>query len=155
MQYTNVRFKGKNIHTFTKLILIFLTSLIFSCKDTTSPAERSIEAKQGLDLISYKVLSRSELSTFKVSYNIEVPLVNNKLPTAKQMGDISNYLISKEPLHEKSFVIFLLPQMVVGNGAYASAHHTPEMKVEIMEQFLFGYEEYHHFIPEIVNILSK
>ncbi|WP_158969718.1 hypothetical protein [Paraglaciecola sp. L3A3] len=138
----------------TKLFLIVMTSMIISCGDNAS-SEQAAKAEQSINLISYKVLNRSEMSTFKVSYDIEVPLVNNKLPTEEQLGAISNHLISKEATHDKSFVLFYLPRMKIGHGAYASAHHAPTMQVKVMDFSLIDYSEYHHFIPEIVKALSN
>jgi hypothetical protein len=139
---------------FTKLILIIMASLIISCGDNAS-SEQATKAEQSINLISYKILNRSEMSTFKVSYDIEVPLVNNKLPTSEQLGAISNHLISKERNHDKSFVLFYLPRMKMGHGAYASAHHMPKMEIEVMDFSLIDYSEYYHFIPELIKGLSN
>ena len=139
---------------FTKLFLIVIASSIISCGDNAS-SEQAVKAEQSVNLISHKILNRSEMSTFKVSYDIEVPLINNKLPTAEQLGAISNHLISKERNHDKSFVLFYLPRMKMDHGAYASAHHMPTMQVKIMDYSLIDYSEYHHFIPELVKALSN
>jgi hypothetical protein len=131
-----------------------MASLIISCGDKAS-SEQTTKAEPNINLISYKVLNRLEISNLKISYDIEVHLINNKLPTAEQLGDISNYLISNEKNHDKSFVLFYLPRMKMGSGAYASAHHMPAMQVKIMDFSLIDYNEYHHFIPELVKALSN
>ena len=67
----------------------------------------------------------------KVSFDIGVTQVNGKLPTEKQLADISTYLRTQERPHERTFVCFYLPGMEVGAGAWATAHFKPNLKVWI------------------------
>ena len=96
-------------------------------------------------LIPYKALKRSELGSMKLSLDVEVPLINEKLPTKKELGSLSEYLVNKEEAHDKTFVLFYLPGMELGAGAYASAHHNPDMQVKIMKFNLLRYPEYQKF----------
>jgi len=117
-----------------KRTIVFLLSAGFSL--LTIAAE---------NLIPYKILNRSEMAHYKVSYDIEVPIVGNRLPNEKELGAISTYLVSKEKVHDNSFVLFYLPGMKLGAGAYATAHHQPEMKVVIMKFMLSQYPEYRQY----------
>jgi hypothetical protein len=94
------------------------------------------------DLIPHHVLNRSELGTMKVALDIEVPLVEGRLPTADELGAVSRFLVSRERKHDRSFVVFYLPGMKIGSGAYATAHHNPDMEVEILDFMLLQYPEY-------------
>ncbi len=96
----------------------------------------------GLKIISYKVIKKDELRSIKLSFDIEVNLVNGRLPNKQELGELSNYLISKEKSHDRTFVVFYLPGMEVDSGGYATAHHNPKMEVEIMEFILYDYPEY-------------
>jgi hypothetical protein len=92
--------------------------------------------------IPYDVINRSEVAGIKLSIDVQVPLVNGQLPTAEQIGEISEYLVSREQPHERSFVTFYLPAMTPGSGAYATAHHNPEMQVNIQDFMLMQYPQY-------------
>jgi hypothetical protein len=75
-----------------------------------------------------------------------VPLVNKRLPNKEELGKISTYLVGKEPTRERSFVLFYLPHMNRDKGAFATAHHNPDMKVEILPEMLFQYPKYKKFV---------
>ena len=67
----------------------------------------------------------------KRSFDLRVNLVGDRLPTTSELGDISKELADGDV--EKTFVLFYLPGMEIGNGAYATAHHSPDMRVTINE----------------------
>ena len=97
-------------------------------------------------LIPYKIIEKTELSTMKLSIDVEVPLVNGRLPNEKELGALSKHLVNKESKHDRSFVTYYLPNMKVGAGAYATAHHNFKMEVNIMKFMLFDYPEYKRFM---------
>src|SRR5690554_1950194 len=80
--------------------------------------------------VACEVIQRSAVGAIKLSLDVEMPLVDGQLPTADQIGEVSAYLVSREGEHEPTFVNIYLPGMKVGAGAYATAHHTPDMKVQ-------------------------
>lgn len=88
-------------------------------------------------LIPYKIIKKEATLDIKVVFEVEVPLVHKRLPNADELGKISTHLVSKEPKRERAFVFFYLPRMKRDAGAFATAHHNPEMKVEILPQMLF------------------
>jgi hypothetical protein len=92
--------------------------------------------------IPYEVLQRSELGSIKLSLDVQVPLVDGQLPSAEQIGEVSQYLVSREQPHDRAFVTFYLPEMKVGAGAYATAHNNPEMQVQIQDFMLMQYPQY-------------
>lgn len=96
-------------------------------------------------LIPHKILEKSELGSIKLSIDIEVPLIKDRLPNEKELGVLSKHIVSKENKHERSFITFYLPRMKVGAGAFATAHHNPEMKVNIMKFMLLQYPEYEKY----------
>ncbi|MCP8687732.1 hypothetical protein [Marinobacterium sedimentorum] len=94
------------------------------------------------DLIPYQVLERSELGSIKLSLTVEVPLVDGRLPNEQEIGAISEHLVDEEPIHQRSFVVFYLPGMTPGAGAFATAHHNPDMEVQILDYMLMQYPQY-------------
>jgi hypothetical protein len=94
---------------------------------STGPATLQREAKP----IPYKIIKTDQIRTKKMSYSIMVDLVEGRLPSKPELSAISNKLKSNQ--HERTFVEFYLPGMEVGNGAFATAHHNPDMQVIILD----------------------
>lgn len=105
-----------------------LTSLLVSACST----ESSSPPGSG-KLIDYTVINRGELGNIKLSYDLRVDLVNGRLPTADELEAVSRYLHQKEKGHDKTYITFYLPGMEVGAGAFATAHHNPNLEVSILE----------------------
>lgn len=82
--------------------------------------------------IPYRILEREVNREHWVSYDLEIDLIGNRLPTESEIAEVSRSLKSRETAHEKVFVMFYLPGMVIDSGAFATANH-PDMKVRIME----------------------
>ena len=57
-------------------------------------------------LIAYKILNREELGSIKLSIDVQVPLVNGKLPNENELGALSKHLVKKEKKHDRSFISF-------------------------------------------------
>ena len=87
-------------------------------------------------LIEYRIVSREEAGNFRVSFDVLVGFQNHggalREPTKPELAAISRHLVSSEVKHERSFVTFYLPGMKVGAGAWATAHHDPSLRVEIL-----------------------
>ncbi len=94
------------------------------------------------DQIPYEVIQKAELSSIKLSIDVEVPLVDGRLPSADELGAISEHLVENSNKHDRTFVSFYLPGMKVGAGAYATAHHNPDMSVNIQDFMLMQYPQY-------------
>lgn len=99
---------------------------------------------EAMKLINYTVIKRDELGDMKLSYDIRVGLVNERLPTADELEAVSRYLHRKEKRHDRTFVAFYLPGMEVGAGAFATAHHNPNLEVNILE-FMIP-DQYKHLL---------
>jgi hypothetical protein len=89
-------------------------------------------------LIDYVAINRAEFGRDKVSYDIRVDLVNGRLPTTSEIEAIFRFLHQREKKHHCTFISFYLPGMVLGTGAFATAHYNPNLQ-EII---------YEHLVPE-------
>jgi len=86
------------------------------------------------DLVPYELLERDAIGSLKVAFDIRVQLVEGRLPTKEELGAISQHLYGNETHHDRTFVTFWLPGMVVGTGAFASTqHYKGKMEVQIFE----------------------
>ncbi len=100
-----------------------------------SPARKAPEPPKQEKRIPYGIIKRSEMGTAKASYNLRVDLVGGRLPTKDELGAISRHLRDFNKRYERLFVTFYLPDMVVDDGAFAPAHHNPDLKV-IIQPFM-------------------
>lgn len=76
-------------------------------------------------LIAYRVLQTDESSSGeRLSFDVEVPLVDGRLPTQAELSAVSRHL--KPADRNLVFVLFYLPGMTLDAGAFATAHHRPE-----------------------------
>lgn len=116
---------------------------------TTTPAVAPAPA--GKNIIPYEVISRDEAGPIKLAFDIGIDLINGRLPNEEELGDISMSLYETEQRkrkHDRTFITFYLPGMKPGSGAFATAHHDPNMDVRILPYMLMQYPQYHRFLPE-------
>lgn len=99
----------------------------------SQPVAPSRSAKK---LIDFTVIERTEFLHHKVSYELKVNLQDGRLPTKAELAAISNHLYTKEKPHDRTFVGFYLPGMKFNAGYFATAHHNPKLKVEILPYLL-------------------
>ncbi len=116
--------------------ILCICSILFTC---------NIVLASDKALIPYSIIEYSKLLNIKQSIDVRVDLVDGRLPLKEELGEISKHIVSKKPNFEKSFVLFYLPHMEPGAGAYAEAHHNPDMKVEINKVMLYLTPEYKEF----------
>ena len=98
------------------------------------------------ETIPYKIL-KEKVYPYKASYDIEVPLVKGKLPNKQQIKDIS-IEVQAQSNKKPTFVLIYLPGMEVGAGAYATAHHDPDLSVDVIELTLIEYPKYLKLLPK-------
>jgi len=99
------------------------------------------------DVISHRVLNREVSAGGVPSFDVEVQPIGDRLPSEEELGALSNHLVQGDSRNRK-FVLFYLPGMAVGSGAYATAHHEPDMTVNVMPFMLIQYPEYKEYLPE-------
>lgn len=75
----------------------------------------------------------------KYNLNIEISLIEGRLPNKDEISMVSKAVIPQYPDAEMKWVFFILPQMKVGAGAYATDHRIPKPEgVKIMEFMLLN-----------------
>jgi hypothetical protein len=114
--------------------LIFLIAIFLSFEAMAESIKVS-----GVD-VSYKIRDSQYNRPFnKLSLEIEVSLVNGRLPSKQELQAISNKVLKTQPNANMKWVTFLLPKMKSGHGAYATDHRTPQPEgVKIMEFMLYN-----------------
>lgn len=120
--------------TWRSIVILALVMAMHGCADednaTTPRASRSGPAPE--DLIPFRVLTRHETGSIKVMFDVEVDLVDGRYPNEQELGAISMCLLAREKRHDRTFVGFFLPGMRLNAGAFATAHHNPQMEVRIL-----------------------
>ena len=123
---------------FLMTVCLLAALLVSACNtESSSPPESE-------KLINYKVINRGEHGNIKLSYDLRVDIVDGRLPTADELEAVSRYLHRKEKRHDRTFVTFYLPGMEVGAGAFATAHHNPNLEVSVLE-FMIP-DQYKHLL---------
>lgn len=90
--------------------------------------------------VSYKLRDiKHNRALNKLSIEIEVSLVGDRLPNKAELQAVSNVVLKKQPKEKMTWVEFYLPKMKSGHGAYATNHSAPKPKgVNIMEFMLLN-----------------
>jgi len=83
------------------------------------------------ELIPFEIIKTGHWFPYKKVFDIRVSKIDGRYPTEEQLADISNHCKNQEQETERTFVTFFLPGMKLDAGAWASAHHNPNLEVEI------------------------
>ena len=124
------------------VLLAGVSAELYACRAQLGDLEERLSRLSGerenttKDLIPFSIIERKEFLHYKVSYDIRVNLVDERLPTTEELAALSNHLKNTENPHEKTFVTFYLPAMMVNAGAFATAHHTPDLEVKVIEHMI-------------------
>lgn len=105
------------INILVQIFTCFLLSLIISCSD-----------QKALDKYNCEVLGFEVMSTFKKTIYIQIP---NKL-TELQLSEIAAQLRDENSFYDRLFIFYLLPDMKIGNGAWATTHYNTDLVVNII-----------------------
>ena len=95
-----------------------------------------------------KTLKKETLLKIKFSIDVEINLVNGELPSIQIISRESNKIAGAHPGFEVYFICFYLPGMKLDAGAFATAHHNPKLKVNILDFVLSNYPEYSKLLEE-------
>lgn len=132
------RKKRRRLILFGALGLVVLIGALISLGQEEQAAQESVNsaAPEAKKLIDFKVINHKEDLPFKVSWDIRVDLVDGRLPTEEELTDLSRALQRKNEDVERTFVLFYLPGMEVGSGAFAQAHHDPTLTKATIQTLL-------------------
>ncbi len=131
MKKSTAKKRGWVPYVVAGLALSFVLSLLFPPDEEAPeapPAPITISANSGgvATLIPYEIMNRKENRVLdKLTLEIEVPLVDGRLPSRQELNAIAKHLVGT-PRHARTFVFFYLPGMEVDAGAYATAHYLPQ-----------------------------
>jgi len=125
------------------LVLICLLSAA-ACSQPSAPAPEpdlkapaatpeapsaSAEAESGISLPDYTVVERRAAPPYKLAIDVRLPEKVSK----EDLAAIAKKLKSQEAdSYDRIFILYYLPDMVVGSGAWASTHFNPTLEVKIL-----------------------
>jgi len=103
-----------------KIIYALIAITLFACgqKESNIPKD-----------ITYTIIE--EKSNDKLS-KTTVTIRLNKKTTELVLIEIAKELRSSRKKYDKAWIFYLLPEMVVGNGCWATTHYTPNLEVKIL-----------------------
>ena len=86
-------------------------------------------------LIPYKILNQKENEWLEMlQFVIEVPLVDERLPSEQELEAIANHLLGS-PHPKRSWVFFYLPGTVPSDWEYVTPHYLPEREGSVLVPF--------------------
>jgi hypothetical protein len=128
-----------------RMVLVLGVALIATMVGCDSKApNQSTEDNEG-SLIPYTLIETSESGSAKISFDVLVDLVEGRLPSEAELVAVSQHLKDEAGPHERTFVLFYLPGMVVDSGAFATAHHNPDLEFHLLRHMVP--EEYAALLP--------
>lgn len=127
-----------SIATFASFLAVDMSSQNGKVARAETPAAAT-------EVIAHEVLNRRESGSTKLSLIVEVQLVDERLPYESELRELSEHLVASETAYERKSLTFYLPGMKHGEGAFATAHHDPELQVFLRPYTLSDYPEYAKF----------
>jgi hypothetical protein len=83
-------------------------------------------------LIPYSIITSELQPPLKCSYYVRVDFVGNRLPTEDELAAVSRKIKSDGPRSDNVFVLFYMPGENPDDMSWATAHHTPNLRVSIV-----------------------
>ncbi len=75
----------------------------------------------------------------KLSVDLEIGLVNKRLPSKEEIAAVSNVVLVNYPKARMTWVGYFLPRMPSNSGYYATDHRAPHSEgVKILDYMLFN-----------------
>ncbi|HLV23313.1 MAG TPA: hypothetical protein VKY36_00855 [Moheibacter sp.] len=84
-----------------------------------------------LEKYNCEIINTEVLKPYKKSINIRIQEKLNE----SQLREIANYLRKQNKEYENLFILYYLPGMTVGSGAWATTHYDPELTINVGSYF--------------------
>ena len=81
-----------------------------------------------LEKYDCKIIETDTSGTAKKSIDIRI----QKQITEVQLTEVADYLRSQNKQYERLFIVYILPDMVLDSGAWATTHFNPDLEVNIL-----------------------
>jgi len=109
-------------------ITLFVALTFLSCKQNSNKIGKYNKAALPPDF-SYKILEdNSNVSLDKNALTIQI----NKKISVEQIATIADELYSSKNKQRRFYIFYLLPDMKINTGAWATSHFDPELDIQII-----------------------
>lgn len=116
------------------LLIVALAIALVGCSEPTEvtkvqePVE--IAPSEAVELPAFTVVERTASPPQKLSFDIRLA---DKI-SEQELAAIANHLKAQETASfDRIFILYYLPEMEIGSGAWASTHFNPSLRVKILE----------------------
>ncbi len=110
------------------LITLFIACILLSCNQTSTKIGKYNKASLPSDFL-YKILEdKSNDALEKNELAIEI----NKKISIEQIATLADELFSSKKKQRRFYIFYLLPDMKIGSGAWATSHFDPELEIQII-----------------------
>lgn len=102
---------------FKSIAYVIIALIITSCANY-NPVEE----------YNCKILDSETMKTLKKTIYIQIP----EQLTEQQLTEIATFLRNENNQYERLFIFYLLPEMKIGSGAWATTHYNTSLEVNIL-----------------------
>jgi hypothetical protein len=88
----------------------------------------SCNGQDSIEKYKFKILGSETMGMAKKSVYIQIP----EQLTEPQLKEIATQLREENNGYDRLFIFYLLPDMTIGSGAWATTHYQPELEINIM-----------------------
>jgi hypothetical protein len=106
----------KNL-SFKFTVYVIIALIITSCSDSNP-----------LEEYNCRILDSETMKTLKKTVYIQIP----EQLSEQQLIEIATYLKNENTQYERLFIFYLLPEMQIGSGAWATTHYNKSLEINIL-----------------------
>ncbi len=92
---------------------------------------------EATQVISHKILNVSKSGPDEILLNVEIDLIDGRLPNKHELEDLSTYLVKKEKKQDSISIHYYLPGTDQESDIIASASHDPKIKERLLKLIFF------------------
>lgn len=116
------------------VLIVAAAIALVGCSDpkeaTKDPEPVEIAPSEAVEVPAFTVVERTASPPHKVSFDIRLA---DKI-SEQELAVIANHLKAQETASfDRIFILYYLPEMEIGSGAWASTHFNPSLRVKIFE----------------------
>jgi len=113
--------RKKNLHVYRRLVYLCIGWALLGAGIMGCAQDIDVLNKYGCNIINV-----DEVYNQRKSINVRIPRKLNK----QELTEIAKYLKKKNAQYSYLFILYYLPEMQVGNGAFATSHFNPNLNVD-------------------------
>ncbi len=116
------------IYILVIIVSFFMLGVFSPADDSVIDSSESLKVESKIEKFNCKILDTETTNTNKMTIYIQIPEQLNKT----QLREIAYELKEKNSKYENLYIFYLLPNMKIGAGAWATSHYNPNLDIKII-----------------------